>query len=143
MRWDNLRSAFGGQRDRTGDEVRNIESRPFTEREAGWVRDILQANDGWRNADVSRTHVVAEGPTAEGYSLLLEAPEPENPGVKSTQESVGNLWIETDDGSTINVQLTQLKGTLRELYVLFVDTKHPERKLPETWTEVSREAVPM
>jgi hypothetical protein len=103
----------------------------------------LQANDEWRNADVSQTRIVAEGPTAEGYSLLLEAPEPENSGAKSTQESVGNLWIETDDGSTINVQLTQLKGRLRELYVLFVDTKHPKRRLPESWTEVSRVAVPM
>jgi len=96
-----------------------------------------------RYADVSWTQVVAKGPSAEGYSLLLEAPELENPGVKSRQESVGNLWIQTDDGSTINVQLSQFEGGLRELYVLFVDTKHPKRRLSETWTEVSREAVPM
>jgi len=59
----------------------------------------------------------------------------------SRAESVGNLWIQTDDGSTINVQLSQFEGRLRELYVLFVDHKHPKRKLPESWIEVSREAV--
>jgi len=143
MRWENLRRVFGGQGDQSLDEVKEIEPRPLKEREAGSVRDILRANDEWRDADVSRTQVVAEGPSAEGYSLLLEAPEPEKPGVKSKQESVGNLWIQTDDGSTINVQLSQFEGRLRELYVLFVDTKHPNRRLPETWTEVSREAVPM
>ena len=143
MRWENLRSVFGGQADWSLDEVKGIEPRPLTEREASWVRDILRANEEWRDADVSQTQVVAEGPSTEGYSLLLEAPEPESPGAKSKQESVGNLWIQTDDGSTINVQLAQFEGRLRELYVLFVDTKHPERRLPETWTEVSREAVPM
>jgi hypothetical protein len=141
MRWENLRRVFGGKADRSLDEVKGIEARPLTEREAGWVRDILRVNDEWRDADVSQTQVVAEGPSTEGYSLLLESPEPENPATKSKQESVGNLWIQTDDGSTINVQLSQFEGRLRELYVLFVDPKHPNRKLPEKWTETSREAA--
>ena len=62
--------------------------------------------------------------------LSLEAPEPENPKAQSKGETVGNLWINTDDGSTINVQLSQFEGRLQELYVLFVDAKHPKRKLP-------------
>ncbi len=141
MRWENFRSVFGGQSDRVADQVQSIEPRPLSEREASWVRDILQANDEWRDADVSRTQVVAEGPSAEGYSLFLEALAPENPGAKSNRESVGNLWIQVDDGSTINIQLAQFEGQLRELYVLFVDPKHPRRMLPESWTEVSREAA--
>jgi hypothetical protein len=141
MRWENIRSFFS--RDCEGamtDEVKDIEPRPLTEREASWVHDILQVNDEWRNADIGKTQVGAEGPCDEGISIRLQAPEPENPNAKPV-ESVGELWIQTDDGSTINVQLFQADGRLRELYVLFVDPKHKKRKLPETWTEVSREAA--
>jgi hypothetical protein len=122
------------------EEPKNIEPRSLTQREAGWIRDIVQANDEWQDADISRTQVVAEGPCDEGISIRLQAPEPENPKAKPV-ESVGELWIQTDDGSSINVQLSQFEGRLRELYVLFFDPKLRNRKLPETWTEVSREAA--
>jgi len=118
-----------------------MEPRALTERERGWISDILRANDEWQEADISRTQVVAEERGEEGVSFILQAPEPENPKAKSGRESVGNLWIQTADGSSINVQLSQIEGRLRELYVLFVDPKHPERSLPENWTEVSREAA--
>jgi hypothetical protein len=124
------------------DGVKNTEPRPLSEREAAWIRGILRANDEWRDANISRTQVVAEGPCDEGISIRLQAPEPENPRAKPV-ESVGELWIQTDDGSSINVQLSQFEGRLREIYVLFVDPKHRTRKLPETWTEVSREAANM
>lgn len=122
------------------EDVKYIEPRPLSEREAGWIRDILRVNPEWRDADISRTQVVAEEPTDEGVSFVLRAPEAERPKAKPV-ESVGELWIQTDDGSSVNVQLSQFEGQLRELYVLFVDPKHPKRKLPETWTEISREAV--
>ncbi len=127
-------------RAKRSEEPKNIEPRSLTQREAGWIRDILQANDEWRDAHISRTQVVAEGPCDEGVSIRLQAPEPENPKAKPV-ESVGELWIQTDDGSSINVQLSQFEGRLRELYVLFFDPKQRNRKLPETWTEVSREAA--
>jgi hypothetical protein len=143
MRWENIRNFFlNDSESAMTDEVKDIEPRPLTEREAGWVHDILHANDEWRTADISRTQVVAEGPIDEGVSIRLQAPEPENPKARPV-ESVGQLWIQTDDGSTINVQLSQFEGRLRELYVLFIDKKHPKRKLPESWIEVSREAVNM
>ncbi len=143
MSWENIVEHFRGQGAST-DEVQEIEPRSPSEREAGWLRDILQVNDEWRDADVSQTKVVAEGwcgKNGVSWSSILQAPEPENPNLKSKRESVGNLWIYVDDGSVINVQLSQFEGRLQELYVLFVDTKHPKRKLPETWTEVSREAA--
>lgn len=118
-----------------------METRALTERERGWINDILKANDEWRNADISRTQVVAEEPSEEGVSFMLEAPEPENPQPRSRRSSVGELWINTDDKCTINVQLSQSEGRLREMYVLFIDPKHPKRKLPESWVEVSREAT--
>lgn len=127
-------------RTQRSEEPKRIEPRSLSEREAGWIRDILQVNDEWRDADISKTQVVAEGPCDEGISIRLQAPAPENPKAKPV-ESVGELWIQTDDDSTINVQLSQFEGRLRELYVLFIDRKHPKRKLPESWTEVSREAV--
>jgi len=88
-------------------EVREIEPRPLTDREAGWICEILRVNDEWREADISKTRVVAEGPGAEGIRIVLRAPEPENPRAKSRRESVGELWINTDDNCTINVQLSQ------------------------------------
>lgn len=118
-----------------------MEPRPLTERESGWVSDILKANDEWRGADISRTLVISEEQGEEGVSFALQAPEPENPEAKSRRASVGELWIQTEDGCSINVQLSQFEGRLTEIYVLFVDTKHPKRKLPETWIEVSREAT--
>ena len=144
MRWENLRSLFWQRDDRPIDEVHSTEPRPFNEREAAWVRDISQINDEWRDADISQTKVVAEGwcgKNGVSCSSILQAPKPENPNLRSERESVGNLWINVDDGSVINVQLSQFKGRLQEISVLFVDTKHPKRKLPGTWTEVSREAA--
>jgi hypothetical protein len=78
---------------------------------------------------------------AEGYSIMLKASSPENPLTKSSSEIVGQLWIQAEDQSTINVQLFQFKGSLQEIYLLFVDRKGRNRAFPETWTEVSREAV--
>lgn len=141
MRWENLRNILRARSGRVKYEVQDIDPRPLTEPEIGWVRDILQANEEWRDADISRTQVVAERPCAEGISIVLQAPEPENPKAKSVRESVGNLWIQTGDGSVINIQLSQFRGSLKSLYVLFIDPKHPKRRLPETWTEISREAV--
>ena len=123
------------------DAVKEIEPRTLSEREAGWIRDILQVNRNWGNADITKTKVVAEGPNAEGYSVVLQSDSPENPLSKSSSEMVGQLWIQTDDQSTINVQLSQFKGSLREIYVLFIDRKGRNRTLPKTWNEVSREAV--
>lgn len=140
MSWENIVEHFRG-RGASIDEVQEIEPRSLSEREAGWVRDILRVNDEWREADISRTQVVAEGPCDEGVSIRLQAPEPENPKAKSRRESVGELWIQTEDGCSINVQLSQFEGRLRELYLLFVDPKQRRRKLPESWVEVSREAT--
>lgn len=140
MSWENIVEHFRG-RGASIDEVQEIEPRSLSEREAGWVRDILRVNDESREADISRTQVVAEGPCDEGVSIRLQAPEPENPKAKSRRESVGELWIQTEDGCSINVQLSQFEGRLRELYLLFVDPKQRRRKLPESWVEVSREAT--
>jgi hypothetical protein len=118
-----------------------MEPRALTEREKGWISDILGTNDEWREADIGGIQVLAEERGEEGVSFILKAPEPENPKAKSRRESVGELWIQTEDGCSINVQLSQFEGRLRELYVLFVDPKNLTRTLPETWNEVSREAA--
>lgn len=122
-------------------ETNLIEPRPLNDREAKWIKQILQVNPEWKDADISRTQVVAEGPCDEGISIRLQATEPENPKANSRRESVGELWINTTDKCTINVQFSQFQGQLREMYVLFIYPKHPKRTLPETWTEVSHEAT--
>jgi hypothetical protein len=72
------------------EEPKKIEPRPLTQREAPWIRDIVRVNDEWRDADISETQVVAEGPCNEGVSIRLQAPEPEVPRAKPV-ESVGQL----------------------------------------------------
>jgi hypothetical protein len=140
MRSDNIKDMFGLKR-AGREEVREIEPRSLSDREAGWIRDILHVNPEWCGADTTKTKVVAEGPNADGYSVVLQAPAPENPRLSSTREMVGQLWIEADDRSTINVQLSQFNGSLQEIYVLVIDRKGRNRTTPETWNEVSRQAV--
>ena len=144
MRWSNLRSLLGVQDDPVVDDVKEIEPRPLNERELDLIHDILCVNEEWKNADLTKTNVVAEGTCGRNgvsFCYILRAPEPENPRATSERESVGQLWINTDDGAVINVQLSQAGGRLEELYLLFVDSKNPKRKLPRDWVETSREAV--
>ncbi|MGO9520346.1 MAG: hypothetical protein ACLPND_25190 [Candidatus Korobacteraceae bacterium] len=121
-------------------DVKDIEPRPLTEREAAWILEILQTSDTWKTTDVSRTQVVAEGPCDEGLSILLRAPEPENSNPSEKAGYIGRICIINDDDSYIEVRLTHLEGRLHELFVLFVDPEHPNRPLPASWTEVSHEA---
>ncbi|HET9183009.1 MAG TPA: hypothetical protein VFP59_12805 [Candidatus Angelobacter sp.] len=143
MRWENIANIFRSADHDIKDEVKEIEPRPLTDREAGWIREILQTNDEWKHADISRTQVVAEGPCDEGLSILLQAPEPENPKASPVGGYIGRLWINNNDNSVIEVRLTHLDRRLRELFILFVDPKHPRRTLPESWIEVSHEALKM
>lgn len=102
---------------------------------------MLSASDGWKTADLSQTRVVAEGPNSEGVLLVLQAPAPENPGAKTAQNSLAQLWIHTDKQITMNVQLAQYEGKLQELYILIVDWKRPRRlirTLLADGTEISR-----
>jgi len=141
MRWENIKDALGLKRNSIQNQVKEIDTRPLSKREESWIRDILQVNPDWAKADMTKTRVIAEGPNAEGYSIILKAPTPENPLLDYRREMVGQLWIQTDDQSTANVQLSQFQGNLQELYVLFIDNEGRNRTLPETWNEVSREAV--
>lgn len=120
--------------------LKKITPRPLSEREAGWVRDILRVNNDWQNVDISNTEVVAEGPLGEGVAFELRAPQPQNPK-KPARETVGNLLIETQEGCKINVELVQSEGSLEVLYVICVDRNDKKQNLPAHWVEKSREAV--
>lgn len=143
MRWENIVDLFRGPEHEMKDDVKDIEPRPLTEREAGWIREILQTSEDWKDADISKTQVVAEGPCDQGLSFILRASEPENSKPGPTMGYIGRIWITNNDGSVIEIRLTQSERRLRELFVLFVDTKHPRRTLPENWTEVSHQAFPL
>src|ERR1035437_2130467 len=141
MSWRNIRELLGWSRPPYGDEVDEVAPRPLSGRETGWVHDILQAVPEWRGVGFSETRVVAEGMNTEGYSIVLRSTTPENPRWKSSHDILGQLWIETEDRLTINIQLLQWKGQLQELYVLVLDSKARAVRLPAAWIEVSREAV--
>lgn len=123
--------------------VQEIEARPLTKLESDWILEILGTKGEWSGADIKQTKVVAQGPCDDGLSLILRAPDPENPKLAKEAGYVGRLVICTADDSLIEVRLSQAGGRLDELFVLFVDPKHPDRKLPESWTEISHEAIAM
>ena len=120
-------------------DVRSIEPRPLSEQESVWIREIVQTNEEWKDADLSNTQVVAEGPCDEGLSMVLRQPE-ENERLGSSAGYIGRLVICTDDNCFIEIRLTYSGKRLHELFVLFVDPKHPKRTLPKSWKEVSHEA---
>lgn len=124
-------------------EVKDIAARPLTKQESEWVREILATSEEWRDADIGNTQVIAEGECDQGISFLLQAPEPEHPRHPHEASYIGRLVICTTDNSVIEVRLSQSDGRLRELFVLFVDPKHPHRGLPASWTEVSHDAIAM
>lgn len=123
--------------------IKEIHPRPLTKREERWIREILQTSDEWKGADISKTQVVAEGPCDEGLSFLLHAPQPQHPNPGSAAGYIGRIVIWNNDNTFIEVRLDQVDGKLRELFVLFVDPKHPQRGLPDSWVEVSHEATSM
>jgi len=141
MRWENIKSFFGFDRTPIRDKVVEIVPRPLSDREASWIRRIAEVNPDWREANFSKTMVVAEGPNSEGFSIVLQAPEPESPRLRSRQSMVGQLWIQTDDPLTINVQLSHFNGNLKEIYILCIDSRGRDQTLPEHLNEVSWEAV--
>ena len=114
--------------------------RPLTEQESAWIHEILQTRDEWRDADIGQTEVISRMPCDEGISVLLRAPAPENTKAGLDSGYIGRIVICTDDSSLIEARLDHLNGRLHELFVLFVDPKHPRRSLPERWTEASHEA---
>ncbi len=123
-------------------ELKKLGPRPLTDREASWIREILETNEEWKDADISKTHVVAQEQCDEGLSIVLQAPEPENQRA-ATEGYIGRLWIKNNDGSIIEIRLNQSAGRLQELFVLFVDPKNPRRTLPKRWTEISHQALKM
>lgn len=126
------------------DVPKDIEPRPLSKLEVEWVQSILSASVGWEDADISKTMVIAEGPYTDGVSFKLYSPVPQNPHAKAVLNSFGELWIQTSNKMVMNVQLSEWEGVLQELYIVVIDMKHPRRSiraLPESWTEVSREAV--
>lgn len=141
MRWQNIKELLGGSCPPYGNEVNEVAPRLLSERETGWVYDILQAVPDWSDTDFCETRVVAEGMNTEGYSVVLSSPIPENPRWKSSHDILGQLWIQTEDRLTINIQLFQWNGQLQELYVLVLDSKGRCLRLPSAWIEISREAV--
>jgi hypothetical protein len=144
MRWRNLRGLFGIPDDPVIDDVKGIEPRPLNARELDLISDILRVNVEWKDADLSMTKVIAEGTcgiNGTSWCAILRAPVPENPQAKSERESVGQISINIKGGGAIIVQLSQSGGRLEELYLFFVDSKDPKRKLPTDWVEISREAA--
>ena len=93
MRWENIKNAVFGE-PKVVVDVKAITPRALTDREVGWIKEILQVSRSWQDADITRTQVVAEGFYGVSPCFKLRAPTPENPSFQSAEEAVGSVWIE-------------------------------------------------
>ncbi len=125
-------------------EVVAITPRPLSDLERSWIHSMLEASHGWESTNLAAVQVIAEGPNSQGISFVLQDVVLESPAPKPTRHSIAQLWIQTSEQLTINVQLSEWEGQLVELYVLIIDVKHSRkliRTLPNPLVERSREAV--
>jgi hypothetical protein len=74
-------------------DVKEIDPRPLTEQESAWTREILQTSEEWKDADISHTQVIAEGPCDEGIGILLRAPKPETSKPGPMEGYIGRVEI--------------------------------------------------
>lgn len=123
-------------------DTKEIDARPLSDRQRAWIGEILETKNAWEGVDISDVRVVAEGPCDEGISVLLSGPERKNPKADPAGGYIGRIVIQTED-SFIEVRLTEFGQRLHEMFVLFVDPLHPQRRLPESWVELSHVASPL
>ncbi len=121
---------------------KKIPPRPLTVQERMLIEQILQANAGWADVDVSGMRVVAECDCGECGTVYLDSDKPQNPSARGTSGYLGRLEIRTTDDFGITVSLDQADGKLDELYINGVDLGATgDRRMPKEWQELSRVTV--
>jgi hypothetical protein len=116
-----------------------IPRRPLTAQEAGWIRELVQANTQWADVKITDLHVVGEC-MCGCRSIVLEKPaKPQNPKLIGHQGLVGEIELDVkihgkDD--VISVLLHFAEGSLSLLEVVWYNFPDP---IPPAWTEVSRQ----
>ena len=110
--------------------------RPLTQQKLGWISAILKENRRWSNAEVEGLQVVWEctcgcrsvglGPVANSRTSSAEG---------SMVGMIGDLYIQTAEGKSIEILLHANKGRLVELEVICNANSEP---IPAAWQEVAR-----
>jgi hypothetical protein len=116
--------------------TRPVHPRLLTKQEREWINAILQTNREWADVDLGEIFVDAEC-SCGCHTVHLQRPEhPQNGKTAHVpHETVGMMWIFTEQGKTIGITLHAKYGSLGELEVVYQEGTEP---WPPTWREVSR-----
>jgi hypothetical protein len=115
---------------------KSITPRPLSAQERAWIKEILEHNPRWADAELIGTQVVAECGCGKCRTVYLDSPSPQNPSLAGTKGYIGRIEIRTVDDFGITITLDQKDGQLGELYVDPLDLIEPgNRMLPDKWQE--------
>ena len=115
-----------------------IARRPLTERERGWVTEILNVNKLWADVTVGDLFAVGKCGCGCGTVVLERPPEPQNPRMAGKWGPVGFIYIFTRNRGLVTVMLYHDKGYLSILEAVYDDYEKDFQPLPETWEEAQR-----
>lgn len=115
-----------------------IPRRPLTDRERGWIAEILASNQLWADVTIGELFATAKCRCGCG-SVIIERPAtPQNPRLAGKHGDVGTMYIRTADRGLITVMLYQDDGYLTVLSVVYDDYEKGFQPLPESWNETQR-----
>jgi Ni/Fe-hydrogenase subunit HybB-like protein len=117
----------------------DVPRRSVTDEENGWIRDLVAANEEWRNVRIEPLFVIAAC-TCGCRSVVLEQPTiAERPELVGHQGLVAemSLRIQTESiEDVVSVLLLHANGSLSVLEVVWYNFPDP---VPPAWTELNRE----
>jgi hypothetical protein len=113
-----------------------IEPRSLSSQEVSWIREIVENNPHWADADLNEVRVVAQCDCGKCRTVFFNGSSPQNPLLVGTKGWVGRIEIRTTDDFGITVALDQLDGSLSGLYIDALDlSESGDRAFPDRWQE--------
>ena len=116
-----------------------VQRRPVSVEEDGWIRDLVAASPEWRGVSIAPLFVIGEC-SCGCRSVALEQPAlPQRPTLVGHQGLVADMsmTVQLDDSEdVVSVLLLHANGSLSALQVVWYNFPDP---VPRTWTELSRE----
>ncbi len=119
--------------------VVQVQRRPVTSEEAGWINDIVAANPAWADVRLGELFVTGEC-TCGCRSVVLDVPaDRQNPRLAGHKDLVGEIDITIRyDGKEdlVSVLLHYADGYLSILEVIWYNFPEP---VPRVWQELHRQ----
>lgn len=114
-------------------------SRDLTELEIGWINAILEKHPVWSDVSISNVRVDGECTCGCRTVHFTRPDRPQNPRTAHLfHETIGFMWISTEEGGLIGITLHAKLGSIGELEVVYNENADP---WPAAWREVSRKLI--